>query len=348
MKASRQKLDRREMVLGAILLGSSLYVASGLLVPLALGAIIAVLLSPLYRLLKKKVPQIGAAVLVVLAFLVVLVLPISLLLFFGANVAVEQFQDLKDTAESGGSTASWSAWLVDLAPVVQLREILRDYFNVSEKQFIVAIRDMGASFSSWAGRGLGAVLSSMPAVLTALGVTLLSIFFFLMDGHGVGEFLRNHAPLDRSETDYYIERFKELCRSVVLASVLAAVAQSMVYTLACWIAGVDQTLLVGFLVFIAAFIPLLGAAPVTISTMGYLFMTGHITGGVFLAVMVVIVALIDNLVRPLVMKGASDLHPLLAFAGALGGIQTMGFAGVFLGPILVGLASIWIRRAASP
>jgi predicted PurR-regulated permease PerM len=106
-------------------------------------------------------------------------------------------------------------------------------------------------------------------------------------------------------------------------------------------------LLIGFLVFVTAFIPLVGSVPVTVSTAGILLLTGHLTAGVFLSIMAVIVALIDNLARPFVLKGASNLHPLLAFAGALGGIQTMGFAGVFLGPILVGLAAVWIKRATA-
>ena len=49
------------------------------------------------------------------------------------------------------------------------------------------------------------------------------------------------------------------------------------------------------------------------------------------------VSLVDNVVRPWVLKGTGNLHPFLAFIAAFGGLQVFGFAGVFLGPILAGL-----------
>jgi predicted PurR-regulated permease PerM len=342
------KLSTRELVAGLSVVAFALYMAGGLLTSIALGAIFAVLLSPIYQwLLRKRVPPVLSASLVMLGFLVVLVLPISLLLFFGASTALDQFYAMRAAAEGGSAMGSWTVWFEELRPVARLRGVMSDYFNVSEKQFTGAIRDFGASTSAWVGRLLAATFSSMPARLTALGVTLLSLFFFLIDGAGFGKFVRERSPFDSREMGFYIDRFKELCRSVVLASVVAAVAQSLVFTLSCWIAGVDQTLLIGFLVFVAAFIPLVGSVPVTVTTAGFVLLTGNLTAGVFLCVMAGIVALIDNLARPFVLKGASNLHPLLAFAGALGGLQTFGFAGVFLGPILVGLAAVWIKRVTA-
>jgi predicted PurR-regulated permease PerM len=60
--------------------------------------------------------------------------------------------------------------------------------------------------------------------------------------------------------------------------------------------------------------------------------------GIAMLVMAIVIAAVDNFVRPLVLRGGSaNLHPLLAFVAAFGGLQTFGFIGVFLGPIVAGL-----------
>ncbi len=58
-----------------------------------------------------------------------------------------------------------------------------------------------------------------------------------------------------------------------------------------------------------------------------------------------VVSLVDNLVRPLVMRSGVNMHPIILFFAILGGIQAFGFTGLFLGPLvfvlLVTLAEIY-------
>jgi predicted PurR-regulated permease PerM len=72
-------------------------------------------------------------------------------------------------------------------------------------------------------------------------------------------------------------------------------------------------------------------------------MEGNQIGGIALLVMVVVLMGLDNTVRPWFLRGAANLHPLLAFVAALGGLQTIGFLGVFLGPIVASLFVFTIR-----
>jgi predicted PurR-regulated permease PerM len=60
----------------------------------------------------------------------------------------------------------------------------------------------------------------------------------------------------------------------------------------------------------------------------------------------VVVSTVDNLVRAAVLKGAADLHPLLAFLAAFGGLQVFGFLGIFLGPILAVLFLVTLELLA--
>jgi predicted PurR-regulated permease PerM len=67
------------------------------------------------------------------------------------------------------------------------------------------------------------------------------------------------------------------------------------------------------------------------------FEPGRQTQGVILLICALVIMGIDNMVRPLFLRGSANLHPLLAFVAALGGLQMLGFLGIFLGPILAAL-----------
>jgi predicted PurR-regulated permease PerM len=133
-----------------------------------------------------------------------------------------------------------------------------------------------------------------------------------------------------------------MCRSVILATVASGFVQSVVFGLACAVAGAPSAALIALIVFLASFIPLIGAAPVTFGVAFHELLVGHQGGGIALLVFAVAVGLVDNLIRPIVLRGAGNLHPLLAFVGAFGGLQVLGFAGVFLGPILAGLCVVTV------
>jgi len=48
-----------------------------------------------------------------------------------------------------------------------------------------------------------------------------------------------------------------------------------------------------------------------------------------------IVSLADNVIKPMVLHGQSNLHPLLALLSVLGGVQALGPIGVLVGPMVV-------------
>jgi predicted PurR-regulated permease PerM len=45
--------------------------------------------------------------------------------------------------------------------------------------------------------------------------------------------------------------------------------------------------------------------------------------------------MVDNLIKPLVLHGQSNLHPLLALLSVLGGVSALGPIGIIVGPMVV-------------
>jgi predicted PurR-regulated permease PerM len=88
---------------------------------------------------------------------------------------------------------------------------------------------------------------------------------------------------------------------------------------------------------VLALIPFVGASAVWIPlSLWLIFVDRRYLAGTLLAVYgATIVSLADNLIKPLVLHGQSNLHPLLALLSVLGGVQALGPVGILVGPMVV-------------
>jgi len=89
---------------------------------------------------------------------------------------------------------------------------------------------------------------------------------------------------------------------------------------------------------VMAFFSLLpiGAGIVWLPAAIWLLLTGSIGRGVTLVVVGVgIIGLVDNVLRPMLLSGRTQLNGLLVFVSLLGGISAFGFLGLVLGPVIM-------------
>ncbi len=67
----------------------------------------------------------------------------------------------------------------------------------------------------------------------------------------------------------------------------------------------------------------------------YLLFSGLVWKGVFLLIWgVVVISSADNIIRPWVVGGRVELHPMVLLFFILGGVEAFGFIGLFLGPVV--------------
>ncbi len=174
-------------------------------------------------------------------------------------------------------------------------------------------------------------------MVMTLAVMVLSIYFFLVDGRRLVLFLKRNSFFPPAKTDRLVRVVGGACRSVILATVVSGFAQALVEVLGCLLTRTANVPLIGSLVFAASFIPVVGSAPVTFGVAIQQLFLGRTGAGIGLLVTAIGVIAADNTIRPWFLKGSVNLHPLLAFVSALGGLQVFGFLGVFIGPILAAL-----------
>jgi len=123
---------------------------------------------------------------------------------------------------------------------------------------------------------------------------------------------------------------------VLSSLVLTALVQSAAATVGYVIARVPHSVFFGLLTFVAAFIPSVGTTIVALPVALLMLALGHPWAALFLALWgLVIVGLVDNVVKPLLIKGGVQIDAAVLFFSLIGGLALFGAAGLIVGPLAV-------------
>jgi predicted PurR-regulated permease PerM len=184
-----------------------------------------------------------------------------------------------------------------------------------------------------------AALQATPSVgktFFGLMIMIAAVYFFFADGPAMVRTVMRLSPLDEKYEQQLLEEFGKVSRAVVSATLLSALVQGVLAGIGFKVAGVQSVFLLSVLTAVLAMIPFLGAAAVWVPTAVWLYVEGHQAAGIGLAIYgLLIISVSDNVVKPLVLHGQSNLHPLLALLSVLGGVAALGPIGIFVGPMAV-------------
>jgi len=182
------------------------------------------------------------------------------------------------------------------------------------------------------------LLGSLLQFSIGLVVMLVGLYYFLADGSEMTDALMRLIPLDRPYLEQLAVEFGNLSRAVVLSMLLAAGAQGVLAGIGYWLCGLESVFLLTLVTTLFAMVPLVGATAVWGSCAVWLYLDGNTFAAVGLAIYgTLVVSLADNLIKPIILHGSSNLHPLVALLSVLGGVEALGPIGVFVGPMVVAL-----------
>jgi len=198
----------------------------------------------------------------------------------------------------------------------------------------------------------GVLFDTLDGVLrTLLGllIMILALYYFLADGPAMIHTMMRLSPLDNEYERELLDKFSNVSRAVVVAVLAAAVVQGLLAGVGFYFAlnpgGPIFLLMMSTMVL--SVVPFVGAAGVWIPTCIWIYLYQErvvdgviVTGDPLTAILLAlycggVVSTIDNLIKPLVLHGQSNLHPLLALMSVLGGVKALGPVGILVGPMLV-------------
>lgn len=330
-----------------LMLAATLVLVLAVLRPLGsalfLAAVLAMVLWPIYRWLRARLRGHGALAAGLLVGLVVAVLvgPLVGLSAFVVAETVGAVQFVSKTVRSEGMHGLVSQLPDSLEPHVH-RVIERVQLDTGA--LLSSLQEQLTQAGGSAAAALGAALSATGSLVFQATMMLLALFFFLTNKEGVINWLDEASPLRRGQTRELFAEFVRVCKSVIVSTAATALAQAAAAVIGYWIAGVPYPFFFFALTFVVAFIPAAGAAAVCIAAALLPLLMGHPWKALFLVVYgVVVVGLIDNLVKPLLMKDGAQMHGAVVFFALIGGLSAFGAMGLLIGPLAVALFLAMLR-----
>lgn len=318
------------LMLGLILI--SIFFLWDLIAPILLGCVFTLVLFPVYKKVCSRIPRILASFLVTSAFAMFFLVPITFSVIVGTKAALEQISKYQETNRA--SSASMVENLQTSISKTTLNRKIKYLLQISDRKLKPAIRSILTSIGEILGRFLGTLVKQIPRVVLSGLILLYTIFFGFISGEKTIEFIRKITPLPAHTREALFQIVYDSCYSVVFASIVLGIIQSLVMALACIITGVQAILFLCILTFLASFVPTIGTGPTTIPIIIYFFVVGQIWQGVVFTVFTVIIGLVDNVVRPILLKTRMNLHPFLALVFVIGAVSVIGLYGLFFGPII--------------
>ncbi|MRG94084.1 AI-2E family transporter [Polyangium spumosum] len=319
------------VVLRTALLVLFFWMVRTLLVPIALGGLFALLLSPLAE---KARPRLGRAekftpLLFTFGTIVLVVIPFVF-------ITIEVVQSISEFL-----ARDWTSTITRLQSFLTNGIDIRGRnIHIGGPQLTAAIQNVGQRAATIAAAAVGGMAAAVPAFILSLFLFGVSLYYFLKDGGRLVRWLFRLSPFPQNQTRELFASVRETVNGAILGILATALVQGSLSLVALYVFGVPNAFLLGVLAALLSFIPLVGTTPVTVGSTIYLFATGHVGSGVGMAISAVLIGLSDNVVRPWVQSSSTKMHPLVALLGIFGGLELFGPVGVFLGPVIAAMA-VW-------
>jgi len=269
-----------------------------------------------------------AAVLMTLVVLLAILLPVAYLALLALQQVGAGIEWVKQAVQSDGLSGLVTALPEPLDGLVRraLDELPED---------LGRLETLAAEQSGRAARVLGGFVSATGLLVAKMFLALIAFFFLLVDGPAMVRWLDEVVPLQRGQVAELLSDFRRATVAVLFSTLATAALQTTAAFLGYAVAGVPHAPFFAFVTFLVALVPALGAAPVVVGVGVLQLASGSRVAGIALLVWAVPVSLIDNVIRPVLLRRGLAIHPAVIFFTLLGGLAAFGPLGFLLGPLTV-------------
>lgn len=325
-----------------LILLACVYFFHGFLAPVLAALIIGFASWPIYRRVLAGVGgnrTLAASIMIAVIVLFILI-PILMALSYATNEARQLISWVLATNANGAPAPSWFATL----------PLVGEWATEQWDLYVGAPDALGQYVAVFGGANVYNIYQTILATggtIFDLALNLLFMLIALLFVYRDGASLS--AQLDKFGERILPVRWQRLSRvvpatisSTVTGMTIIAIGEGIVLGIAYWLAGAPSPVLLGVITGVAAMIP--GGAPLSFTLVSiYLVASGSVVEGIALFVWgSVELFIVDKTLRPKLVGGPIKLPFLPTFFGLVGGVKTMGFVGLFVGPVLMALlVSMW-------
>ncbi len=295
--------------------------------PVVLALLLSSVLWPPVKLLRRKLPP----ALAVLLVLLVAALALTGLGLWVVPQVVGQFPQLADTV--GTALSDLQRWLT--GPPLNLG---RDQVGSVVDQATAALKDNATAIAG----GVLAGVSTFGSILANAVLALVLSFFFLKDGPRFLPWLSEWVgPRAAPHVSEVLARAWSTLSGFITAQAAVALVDAVGIGIGLVVLDVPLALPLAVLIFFGAFIPFVGAFVTgALAAVVALVSNGLLPALIVVALILVVQALEGNVLEPLLMSRALDLHPAVILLSVTAGGALFGILGAFLAVPVVAVLSV--------
>ncbi len=319
---------------GGWILGEAIGRVSLIVAPVAIAVLLAAMLRPLVDRVPARVPRAGAALVVVVGVLV---------LVMGALAAVTTqlatgFPEMREKISSGTDAAL--QWLED-GPLHLTADRLQEA--------VTQVRTWLESNSEAVAAGAVQFGHSAVDAVAGLLICLVSLFFFLYHGEKLWEFFVRWFPrASRGQVDGAFRRGWGSLGAYTRTQLTVAAINATGVGLGALVLRVPFVIPIVVVVFLASFVPIVGTLVAgMIPTALALVDRGLVIAIAMLAIVVVVHQIESHLLQPILMGHAVALHPLAVILVVATGTYLFGVVGALFAVPVTAMANTVVRYLAA-
>lgn len=303
------------------------------LTDLFVATVIAMVFYPVYKKFLKLLKgwKILSALLTIFFMMLAFLIPISLLSGVITGQSLDLYQRISKGLQDGTIKKAFDLKLV--------------YFNLFFDRWQIDIQTLRleeyigkllTTFSEFIYTEMTVLAKGVAGTLFDVIIVLFISFFLLIDGEKFLHEIKVISPLEVSHHDRIILQLEKTVKATLKGSIIVALTQGLLGGIGFWIFNIPSAAFWGVCMVFSSVIPLVGTSIIWIPAALYLAFASSFWMALGLALWgTLIISGADNVLRPILLKGAANLHPLLTFLSVLGGLLYFGFLGFILGPVVL-------------
>ena len=305
---------------------------AGFVAPVFWAAVLAIVFRPVERRLfnwfGQKRPNSSAALTLVLVIIVVFV-PLGFVAVAVSREAVGIYQ--RFTAGELAVSDAIDRWVPALVRFGANIGITPGTVRANVAEAVKAIGQFLAS---------GALAFGQNAIKAAgqFGLMLYVLFFFLRDGDQLLRQIARALPLGDARERALFERFTAVTRATLKGTLVVGAVQGTLGGIIFALLGLEGPVLWGAIMWACSLIPVIGPTTVWLPTAIILLITGSIGKGIALLLLgTFVIALADNIIRPILVGRETRIPDYVVLLSTLGGLTLFGLSGFVAGPAIAAL-----------
>lgn len=301
-------------------------VISPFLTTLILAAVLVTGMYPVYEWVHGKLKGHTRAAALVMASSIGVIFSVVFFMFFVllSQEAVETYQGIEKLLREGKFNLN------------EFITTLSSYLEVPASDIISSITQALENFSSSVVAQSTNLIKSLVWLILNFFLLVFAMYFFFKDGKFMVESVQKIIPLPVHYGREIFQKFEQVSLAMLYGVFLTAIAQGILGGIGLAVAGINNPILWGTVMAFFGMLPIGGTGIVWLPASLYLLATEQYVAGIGLLLWgSLIVALVDNFIKPLVISKQTKTYPLATFLVVIGGLMVFGLKGAIIAPMVL-------------